>query len=85
MNKDDAIRKRMEEFIENSVPQQSASLNDEEFVSLSEEFERKFGRKPYIAEPSGTVEQAKEAIKECLNKNEDILDEIYYPLKEVLY
>ena len=52
---------------------------------MSEEFENKFGRKPYIPEPSGTVKQAKEAIKKCIDKNEDILDEIYYPKKDVLY
>ena len=42
-------------------------------------FKERFGRNAYIAEPSGTKEQTIEAIKICLDKNEDILDKLLYP------
>lgn len=60
---------------------------DEEYKKLSEEFKIKFNRKPYIACPSGTKEQTIEAIKICLEKNEDILDELLYPEQDpnILY
>jgi len=57
------------------------TLDDEEFAKYSKLFEEKFGRKAYIAEPSGTKEQTIVAIKTCLEKNEDILDELLYPNK----
>jgi len=49
----------------------------EEFHELSEEFKKRFGRRAYIAEPGGTVGQAIKAVKQCFEKNQDILDEIY--------
>jgi len=60
---------------------------DEEYKKLSDEFNIKFNRKPYIACPSGTKEQTIEAIKICLQKNEDILDELLYPEQDpnILY
>ena len=36
-------------------------------------------KKAYVAEPSGTKEKTIEAIKTCLEKNEDLLDKILYP------
>ena len=37
-----------------------------EFMEYSKKFEERFGRKPYIAEHSGTIKQTIEAIKICL-------------------
>ena len=42
-------------------------------------FKEKFGRYPYIIEPSGTREQTIEAIKICLKENKDILDKLLCP------
>lgn len=55
------------------------------FDMYAELYEKKFNKKAYIAEPSGTKEQAIKAIKLCLEKNEDLLDSIYYPNKDVYY
>ena len=49
-----------------------------EFEKYSKLYEEKFGKRAYIAEPSGTIEQTIDAIKTCLEKNEDILDELLY-------
>ena len=52
-----------------------------EYDRYAKMYEERFGKKAYIAEPSGTKEQAIKAIKKCLERNEDILDDIYYPNK----
>ena len=52
---------------------------DEEYKKLSIEFQKRFNRRPYIAVPSGSKEKTIEAIKICLEKNEDILDKLLYP------
>lgn len=52
---------------------------DKEFNKYSKLYEKRFGKKAYIAEPSGTKEQTINAIKECLKRNEDILDDLLYP------
>ena len=44
-------------------------------------YEKKFNKKAYIAQPNGTKTQAIKAIKLCLERNEDLLDKIYYPNK----
>ena len=44
-------------------------------VDFSEDL---FGKKAYIAEPNGTKEETIKAIKICLEKNEDILDQLLY-------
>lgn len=41
-------------------------------------YEEKFNKRAYIAEPSGTMRQTIDAIKICLDKNEDILDDLLY-------
>lgn len=56
-----------------------------EYDRYAKMYEERFGKKAYIAEPSGTKEQAIKAIKKCLERNEDILDEIYYPNKHAYY
>lgn len=42
-------------------------------------YKEKFGKRAYIAMPGGTMKQTIEAIKVCLEKNEDLLDELLYP------
>lgn len=58
---------------------------DIEFDKYSKLYEERFGKRAYIAEPGGTIESAIYAIKICLEKDKDMLDEIYYPNNEVLY
>lgn len=51
---------------------------EKEFEKYCKLYEKKFGKKAYIAEPSGTIEQTINAIKICLEKNEDLLDKLLY-------
>lgn len=51
---------------------------EKEFEKYSKLYEEKFGKRAYIAEPSGTMEQTIKAIKICLEKNEDLLDNLLY-------
>lgn len=51
---------------------------DREFEKYCKLYEEKFGKQAYIAEPSGTKEKTIEAIKTCLEKNEDLLDKLLY-------
>jgi len=55
---------------------------EDEFTKYCKLYEEKFGKKAYIAEPGGTKEQTINAIKECLKRNEDVLDKILYPTFE---
>lgn len=75
--KDDALKKYMDEFIDSEV--EELSKEDLEFEKYAKLYEEKFGKKAYIREPDGTVEQTISAIKICLEKNEDILDQLLYP------
>ena len=52
---------------------------DKDFQEYCRLYEEKFGKHAYIAEPDGTKEQTIEAIKICLEKNEDLLDALLYP------
>jgi len=52
---------------------------DEEYEILKTKFIEQFGRRPYIACPSGSKQQTIEAMKICFEKNEDILDQLLYP------
>lgn len=55
-------------------------LNEvQEYEKYSKLYEEKFGKKVYIAEPSGTMGKTITAIKTCLEKNEDLLDSLLYP------
>lgn len=56
-------------------------MNDEEkeFEKYCKLYEEKFGKRAYVAEPNGTKKQTIEAIKICLEKDEDILDDLLYP------
>lgn len=64
----------------NNFPDKNKKLSkkEKEYIKYSKIFRERFGREPYIAEPGGTREQTTEAIKICLEKNEDILDELLY-------
>lgn len=52
---------------------------EREFNKYCELYKEKFGKNAYIAEPNGTREQTINAIKTCLEKNEDLLDKLLYP------
>lgn len=72
------LQKYMDKFID-GYKEEELSEEDKEFNKYCELYENKFGKHAYIAEPSGTKEQTINAIKICLEKNQDILDEILYP------
>ena len=55
---------------------------EKEYIKYAKLYEERFGKRAYIAEPSGTKEQTVEAIKVCLEKNEDLLDKLLYPNSE---
>ena len=80
MNKEinnDKIKSYMEEFINKPIPELTAE--EKEFENYCKLYEERFGKRAYIAEPSGTREQTINAIKICLEKNEDLLDKLLYP------
>lgn len=70
----------MKQFI-NDLSNQNKKLSREEkkYIKYSKKFKERFGREPYIAEPSGTNQKTIKAIKKCLKLDEDILDELLYP------
>ena len=73
---------KMDENIINymkNIENTNLSKEDKEFEKYLKLFKEKFGRNAYIAEPSGTKQQAIEAIKVCLKENKDILDELLCP------
>ena len=63
----------------NNIENTNLSKEDKEFEKYLKLFKERFGRNAYIADPSGTKQQTIEAIKICLKKNKDILDELLYP------
>lgn len=74
----------MSKFLSNST-ENSLSEEEKEFEKYCKLFKERFGRNAYIAEPSGTMKDTIKAIKICIEKNEDILDELLYSnLKEDL-
>ncbi len=78
------IEEFMSKYISNST-ERSLSEEEKEFKKHCKLFKERFGRDAYIAEPSGTMKDTIKAIKICIEKNEDILDELLYPnLKEDL-
>lgn len=62
-----------------NVEETTLSDEDKEFEKYCKLYEEKFGKRAYIAEPSGTKQKTIEAIKICLEKNKDLLDELLYP------
>lgn len=76
--KDLEVASFMDEFIENGEVGEPTEL-DKEFDKYCKLYEEKFNKHAYVAEPSGTKEQTIEAIKVCLEKDEDLLDSLLYP------
>ena len=74
---DDKVKSYMEMFINTPTPELSGE--EKEFDKYCKLYEERFGKRPYIPEPSGTKEFAIECIKKCLTENKDILDDLYYP------
>lgn len=70
----------IENFIDNISNKENVELTyeDEEFEKYCKLYEERFGKRAYIAEPSGTKQKTIDAIKICLEKNEDILDQLLY-------
>lgn len=66
-------------MIEDDSTKKELTDEDKEFRYYCELYKEKFGKHAYIAAPSGTRKKTIEAIKICLEKNEDILDKLLYP------
>ena len=66
-----------EDYIIDNIKQDFYEDNNE-FEKYCKLYEDEFGKKAYIAEPNGTKEETIKAIKICLEKNEDILDQLLY-------
>jgi len=75
MSKD--IKDFMMEFTNEKT--KKLTRQEKKFEKYAKKFEKKFGRHAYIAEPGGTIESSIKAIKICLRKKKDILDELLYP------
>ena len=58
---------------------EKSTVEEKEFEKYCKLYEERFGKIAYIAEPNGTMQKTIEAIKICLEKNEDILDKLLYP------
>jgi len=74
--------KNVEEFMNKLIDEteiKPLSEEEKEFEKYCKLYEEKFGKRAYIAEPNGTKEQTINAIKTCLEKNEDLLDDLLYP------
>ena len=67
----------MEKFIDG--PEPILTEIDKEFNRYCELYKQKFSKNAYVAEPNGTKEQTINAIKICLERNEDLLDKLLYP------
>ena len=72
-------QERLMEFFEKGFSNKKLSREEKRYIKYSNKFKEKFGRNPYIAEPSGTRKQTLLAIKKCLKQDKDILDELLYP------
>lgn len=68
----------MSEYV-SGLTKENLSEEEKEFEKYCKLFKERFGRNAYIAEPSGTMKKTIDVIKICLEKNEDILDELLYP------
>lgn len=78
----DYVKQNVEEYMNKIIDDYEPTPlteEDKEFEKYCKLYEEKFGKQAYIAEPSGTKEKTIEAIKTCLEKNEDLLDKILYP------
>lgn len=83
LKKDFNISLQIFKIIEDKSIEKELTEEDKEFQYYCTLYKEKFGKHAYIAAPSGTREKTIEAIKICLEKNEDLLDKLLYPsLKE---
>lgn len=73
----DKIENIMNKLIDEYNPSK-LTKEEKEFVKYSKLYEKRFGKKAYIAEPNGTRKKTIDAIKICLEKNEDLLDDLLY-------
>ena len=69
----------LKQALPEELKQDYENLKEDEFEYYCTLYKEKFGKYAYIAVPSGTRERTIKAIKICLEKNEDLLDEILYP------
>lgn len=90
----DYLKQSLEKFMKKVIDEykpKPLTKEEKEFNKYCKLYQKKFGKKAYIAEPNGTKEQTINAIKTCLEKNEDLLDKLLYPnfdkdmKNEVLY
>lgn len=72
------LEENLNEFIDEYKPT-PLTKEDEEYDKYCKLYKEKFKKRAYIAEPNGTKKQTIEAIKICLEKNEDLLDNLLYP------
>lgn len=73
------LEQLMKEFSKEDVVAKKQTRIERKYIKYSKKFKERFGRDVYIAEPGGTRKQTIEAIKICLKKNKDMLDEILCP------
>lgn len=76
-NEEDNLIENINKFID-SFKDEELSEVDKEYNKYCELYKSKFGKNAYIAEPSGTKEQTIEAIKICIDENEDILEDLLF-------
>ena len=72
------LEQLIKEFSRNDIVEKKKTRIERKYIKYSRKFQERFGRDAYIAEPGGTRKQTIEAIKICLKKNKDILDEILH-------
>ena len=75
--KEEKLKKYMDKFTDDYEPE-SLTEEDKEFQNYCKLYEEKFGKQAYIAELGGSKAKTIEAIKICLEKNTDMLDELLY-------
>lgn len=75
-------KRNIEDFMSECISgstKENLSEEEKEFEKYCKLFKERFGRNAYIAEPSGTMKDTINAIKTCIEKDEDILDKLLYP------
>lgn len=76
--KDKSESLSLDDLFDEAENNNSTSEDDNEWQEYAEEFFEKFGRYSTIPEPDGTEKESIEAIKQCLEKDEDIYDKIIF-------
>lgn len=73
--------KNVEKFMNEMIDEEKDYIQTEEekeFDYYCKLYEEKFGKHAYIAEPNGTRKETIDAIKTCLEKNENLLEKLLY-------